>query len=108
MTKKLCDAIERYKTINKNMKFLGEGGESFTTTELNKEIKKMLTPQMRLEYVKLGGDTLNNKKAILAAIDKFDTYAKMNKEIAESEQKQKNITEPRMANLKLTVYSVVL
>jgi hypothetical protein len=37
---------------------------------------------MRLEYVKLGGDTLNDKKAILAAMDKLDTYAKMKREIA--------------------------
>jgi hypothetical protein len=52
------------------MKSLREEGESFTMRELNKQIKKMLTPQMRLEYVKLGGDTLNNKKAILATMDK--------------------------------------
>jgi hypothetical protein len=68
--KKLHDAIERYVTINENMKFCGEEGKSFTMRELNKQIKKMLTPQMRLEYVKLGGDTLNNKKAILATMDK--------------------------------------
>ncbi len=61
--------------------------------ELNKQIEKMLTPQMRLEYVKLGGDTLNDKKTILAAWDKLDTYAKMNREIPESEQKQKNSNE---------------
>ncbi len=48
---------------------------------------------MRLEYIKLGGDTLNNKKVILAAMDKLDTYAKMNREITESEQKQKNSNE---------------
>jgi hypothetical protein len=42
--KKLHDAIERCKTINENMKFLGEEGESFTMRELNKKIKKMLTP----------------------------------------------------------------
>ena len=47
--KKLHDAIEQYMTINKNMKFLGEEGKSFTVRELNKQIKKMLTPQMRLE-----------------------------------------------------------
>ncbi len=60
--KKLHDAIAQYATINKNMKFLGEEDESFTMTELNKQIKKMLTPRMRLEYVKLGGDNLNDKK----------------------------------------------
>ena len=68
--KKLCDTIKWYATINENIKFLGEEGKSFTMRELNKQIKKMLTPQMRLEYVKLGGDTLNNKKAILATMDK--------------------------------------
>jgi hypothetical protein len=83
--KKLRDAIEQYATINKNMKFLGDEGKSFTMRELNKQIKKMLTPRMRLEHLKLGGDTLNNKKAILAAMDMLDTYAKMNREIAESE-----------------------
>jgi hypothetical protein len=72
------------------MKFLRKEGKSFTMRELNKQIKKMLTPQMRLELIKLGGDTQNDKKAILAAMDKLDTYAKMNREIAESEQKQKN------------------
>jgi hypothetical protein len=44
------------------MKFFGEEGKSFTMRELNKLIKKMLTPRMRLEYVKLGGDTLSSKK----------------------------------------------
>jgi hypothetical protein len=44
--------------------------------ELNKQIKKMLTPQMRLKYIKLDGVTLNNKKAILAAMDKLDTTEK--------------------------------
>jgi hypothetical protein len=58
--------------------------------ELNKQIKKVLTPQMRLEYVKLGGDTQNNKKAILAAMGKLNSYAKMNRENVESEGKQKN------------------
>jgi hypothetical protein len=86
--KKLCDANEQHVTINKNIKFLGEESNSFTMRELNKQIKKMLTPQMRLEYIKLGGDTLNNKMAIITAMDKLDTYAKMNREIAESEQKQ--------------------
>ncbi len=71
--KKLCDVIEQYTTINKNKKFLGEEGRSFTMRDLNKQIKKMLTPPMRLEYVKLSGDTLNDKKAILAAMDKLDT-----------------------------------
>jgi hypothetical protein len=42
--KKLHDTIEQYATINKNMKFLGEEGKSFTMRELNKQIKKMLTP----------------------------------------------------------------
>ncbi len=65
------------------MKSLGEEGK-ITMRELNKQIQKILTPQIRLEYV-LSGDTLNNKKAILAAMDKLDTYAKMNREIAESE-----------------------
>jgi hypothetical protein len=88
--KKLCDMIEQYATINENMKFLREEGKSFTMRELNKQIKKMLTLRMRLEYVKLGGDTLKDKKAIIAAMDKLDTYAKMNREIAELEQKQKN------------------
>ncbi len=60
--KKLCDTIEGYATINENMKFLREEGKSFTMRELNKQIKKMLTPQMRLEYVKLGEDTLNKKR----------------------------------------------
>jgi hypothetical protein len=82
---KLHGTIEQYATINKNMKFLGEDGKSFTMRELNKKIKKMLTLQMRLEYVKLGGASLNDKKAILAAMDKLDTYTKMNREIAESE-----------------------
>ena len=91
--KKLCDMIEQYATINENMKFLREEGKSFTMRELNKQIKKMLTPRMRLEHLKLGGDTLNNKKAILAAMDKLDTYPKMNREIAELEQKQKNSNE---------------
>ncbi len=91
--KKLCDVVEQYTTINENMKFLGEEGKSFTMRELNKQIKKMLTLQMRLEYVKLGGDTLNNKKVILAARDELSTYAKMNREIAELEQKQKNNNE---------------
>jgi hypothetical protein len=69
--KKLHDTIDQYATIKQNMKFLGEESKSFTMRELNKQIKKMLTPQMRLEYVKLGGDggdTLNGKKGILAAI----------------------------------------
>ncbi len=61
--------------------------------ELNKQIKKMLTLQMRLEYIKLGGDTLNNKKVILAAMCKLDTYANMNREKAELEEKQKNNNE---------------
>ncbi len=76
--KKLRDTIEQYATINKKMKFLGEDGESFTIRVLNKQIKKMLTPRMKLEYIKLGGDTLNDKKAILAAMDKLDTYTKIN------------------------------
>jgi hypothetical protein len=42
--KKLHDAIKQYATINKNMRFLGEEGESLTMRELNKQIKKMLTP----------------------------------------------------------------
>jgi hypothetical protein len=88
--KKLHGAMVRYATINKKMKFLGEEGKSFTMRELKKQIKKMLTPQIRLEYVKLGGDTLKDKMFILAAMDKLDTYAKMNREIAESKQKQKN------------------
>jgi hypothetical protein len=91
--KKMRDTIEQYTIINKNMKFLREDGESFTVRELNKQIKKMLTPQMKLQYIKLGGDALNNKKAMLAAIDKLETYAKMNKEIAEPGQKQKNNNE---------------
>jgi hypothetical protein len=77
------------------MKLLGEEGESFTLRELNKQIKKMLTPRMRLEYVKLGGDTLNDKNVILAAIDKLGIYAKTNREIAESERKKKNGSEKR-------------
>jgi hypothetical protein len=76
------------------MKFLGEDGKSFTMKELNKQIKKMLTLQMKLEYINLSGDTLNDKKAILAgAMDKLDTYAKINKAFAESKQKQKNNNE---------------
>jgi hypothetical protein len=71
--KKMRDTIEQYATINKSMKFLGEDGKSFTMRELNKQIKKMLTPQMRLEYFKLGGGTLNDNKTILAAMDKLDT-----------------------------------
>ncbi len=62
--KKLRDAmIEGYATINENMKFLGEEGKSFTMRELNKQIKKMLTPRMRFEYLKLGGDTLKSWRA---------------------------------------------
>ncbi len=53
--------------------------------ELNKQIKKMLTPRMRLDYVKLGGDTLNNKKAILAAMDKLNNFTKTNRDIIELE-----------------------
>jgi hypothetical protein len=45
---------------------------------------------MRLEYFKLGGDTLNNKKAILVAMDKLDTYTQINREIAVLESKQKS------------------
>jgi hypothetical protein len=48
---------------------------------------------MKLHYVKLGRDTLNNKKAILVAMDKLDTYAKMNREITESDQKKNNNNE---------------
>jgi hypothetical protein len=58
---KLYDAIEQYTTNNK---LLVEDNKSFTMRELNKQIKKMLTPQMRLENIKLGGDTLNNKKGV--------------------------------------------
>ena len=83
--KKLSDAIEQYGTIKENMKFLREEAKSFTMRELNKQIRKMLTLQMRLEYAKVSGDTLHDKKAVLAAMDKLDTYAKMNREIAESE-----------------------
>ncbi len=90
LDKKLHDAIEQYATINKNMKLLRKEGKSFTMRELNRQIKKMLMLQMRLEYVKVSGDSLNNKKVILAAMDKLDTYAKMNSEFAESEQKQEN------------------
>ena len=61
--------------------------------ELKKQVKKMMTPRIRLEYIKLGGDTFNNKKAILVANDKLDTYAKMNREIAELDQKQRNNNE---------------
>ncbi len=36
---------------------------------------------MRLEYFKLGGDTLNNKKAVLVAMDKMNTYAKLTEKL---------------------------
>jgi hypothetical protein len=91
--KKLCDAIEQYTTINMNMQLFGENSKSFKMRELKKQVKKMMTPRIRLEYIKLGGDTFNNKKAILVANDKLDTYAKMNREIAELDQKQRNNNE---------------
>ncbi len=71
--KKLHDAIDQYMTINENMQLCREECESFTMRELNKQIKKMLTPQMKLEYLKLGGDTLEDKKLILVLMNKMDT-----------------------------------
>jgi hypothetical protein len=35
-----------------------------------------MAPWMRIGNVKLGGDTLNDKKAILAGMDKLDTMPK--------------------------------
>ena len=49
--KKMHDTIKQYTAINENMKFPGEDGESFTMRESNKQIKKMSTPRMKLEYI---------------------------------------------------------
>jgi hypothetical protein len=49
-----------------------------------------------IRIYQIGGDTLNDKKVILAAMDKLDTYAKTKREITESEQKQKNTMKIQM------------
>ncbi len=70
------DAIERYFTINKDMKYLGEMGESFTTCVINKQILKMLPPRIRMEYIMNGGETKDGKEDILEAMDSLDTFVK--------------------------------
>jgi hypothetical protein len=69
--KKLHDTLEQYTIIKRTCNFL----------------EKKASPSMKLKYVKLGGDTVDNKKAIVVAMDKLDTHAKMSREITELDQK---------------------
>jgi hypothetical protein len=55
------DSIERYFTINKDMKYFGEKGKSFTTRVINKQIIKMLPPRIRMEYIMNSGETKDDE-----------------------------------------------
>ncbi len=84
------DAIEQYFTINKDMNYLGEKGESFTTRVLNKQIIKMLPPRIRMEYIMNGGETKNGKEDILEAMDSLDTFVKLTEMVNASEKVNSN------------------
>jgi hypothetical protein len=71
------DSIKQYFTINKDMKYLGEKGESFMTRVINKQIIKMLPPRIRMEYIMNSGETKDDKEDILEAMDGLDTFVKL-------------------------------
>ena len=80
------DSIEQYFTINNDMKYLGEKGESFTTRVINKQIVKMLPPKIRMEYIMSGGKTLDINEDILEAMEGLDTFVKLTKMVNASEK----------------------
>ncbi len=56
------NSIERYFTINKDMKYFGEKGKSFMTCIINKQIIKMLPPRIRMECIINSGKPRMMKK----------------------------------------------
>ncbi len=81
-----CNSIEQYFTINKDMKYLGEKGKSFTTCVINKQIIKMLPPRIRMEYIMNSGKTKDDKEDILEAMDSLDTFVKLTKMVKTSKK----------------------
>ncbi len=67
------DSIQQYFTSNKDMKYLGEKGKSFTTRVINKQIIKMLPPRIRMEYIMNSGKTKDDEEDILEAMEGLDT-----------------------------------
>jgi hypothetical protein len=58
------DSIEQYFTTNKDMKYLGEEGKSYSVCTLNKQIIKMLPPRVRMEYIMSNGEEQNTEEDV--------------------------------------------
>jgi hypothetical protein len=56
---------KQYFMMNKDMKYLGEEGKSYSVCTLNKQIIKMLPPRVRMEYIMSNGEEQNTKEDIL-------------------------------------------
>jgi hypothetical protein len=50
--------------MNKDMKYLGEKGESYSVCTLNKQIIKMLPPRVRMEYIMSNGEEQNTEEDV--------------------------------------------
>jgi hypothetical protein len=56
------NSIERYFTMNKDMKYLGEEGKSYSVCTLNKQIIKMLPPRVWMENIMSNGEEQNTEE----------------------------------------------
>ncbi len=84
------DSIEQYFTMNKDMKYLGEEGESYSVRTLNKQIIKMLPPRVRMAYIMSNGEEQDTKEDILDAMESLDTFVKLRKMVNASENAVSN------------------
>jgi hypothetical protein len=94
------DSIKQYFTMNKDMKYLGEEGKSYSVHTLNKQITKMLPLRVWMEYIMSNGEEQNTKEDILDAMESLDTFVKLTKMGNASEKAVSNKSNDGNQNLK--------
>ena len=77
----LRDSIDRLFAINREIPYLGTKGEKLSTRALNKIIVKTLPLRAMVEYVKLGGEDLDDEEEILEKIDAVDVNIELDNQV---------------------------
>jgi hypothetical protein len=86
--------------VNKDIKYLGEEGKSYSVCTLNKQIIKMLPPRVRMEYIMNNGEEQNTEEDILDMMESLDTFIKLMKMVNASKKAVSNKRNGGNQNLK--------
>ena len=88
----LRDSIDRLFAINREIPYLSTKGEKLSVRALNKIIVKTLPLRAMAEYVKQGGEDLDNEEAILEKMDEVDMRLELDDQVyrAREAERQRN------------------